>query len=200
MSQALSVAKKLVRLSLSGIEPDPLTNLRLQKLLYYAQAWSLIVRASELFPDDLEAWRHGPVVPTVYRALPDCQGANQIAPDAFSEVPDLEEEEAEFVERVWEAYNEFSALRLSRMTHDEMPWRKAWGNRPLDSTGNDPISMSDLEEFFAAQTMPAPLAAYQHQCRRKEEEALQELAGMPPLDVPLLTAASRSFTPSVKRP
>ena len=57
MFRVLSVAKELVRLSFAGDEKDPLTNLRLQKLLYYAQAWSLVLRESELFPEEIEAWR-----------------------------------------------------------------------------------------------------------------------------------------------
>lgn len=196
MSQVFSVAKEFVRLSLSGDETDPLTNLRLQKLLYYAQAWSLVVRESELFSDDLEAWRHGPVVPAVYRALPDDQGANHIHPEAFASFPDLQDEEAEFVRRVWEAYNPYSALQLFKMTHEETPWRKAWEDRPRDGAGNHPISVLDLEDFFARQTMPAPLAAYAHQRRKREEEAERLLAELPPLDSDRLMAAAKSFSSS----
>lgn len=200
MSHASAVAKEFVRLSLSGEEPDPLTNLRLQKLLYYAQAWSLVVRESELFPDDLQAWRYGPVVPTVYRAFPDGKGANQLAADALAAAPDLHDEEVDFVRCVWDSYNEFSAIRLARMTHDETPWRKAWGNRSPEGTGNDPISMDDLQEFFGRQVMPAPLAAYAHAHRRRREQAELTLAEMPPLDDGLLASATRCFSPSVKRP
>jgi len=180
VSQVFSVAKELVKLSLSGDEKDPLTNLQLQKLLYYAQAWSLVLRESELFSDEIEAWRHGPVVPAVYHSLPDGQGANQIHTDAFADAPDLRAEEADFVRRVWEAYNPYSALQLSKMTHEEAPWIKAWGGRPKDGAGNDPISVDDLEDFFGRETVPAPLAAYRHELRRREAEAKRALAEMPP--------------------
>src|SRR5258708_40323860 len=89
MFRALSVAKELVRLSFAGDEKDPLTNLRLQKLLYYAQAWSLVLRESELFPEEIQAWRWGPVVPAVYDKLPDGQGGSQIPPDRICDGPDL---------------------------------------------------------------------------------------------------------------
>jgi uncharacterized phage-associated protein len=196
VSQVLSVGKELVKLSLSGDERDPLTNLRLQKLLYYAQAWSLVIRESELFSDELEAWRHGPVVATVYQKLPDRQRGDPMPADAFAHAPDLPGQEAEFVRSVWEAYNQYSALQLSRMTHQEMPWRKAWGDRPPDATGNAPISVIDLEDFFATQTMPAPLAAYGHVLRKREEEAERKLAELAPLDVGRLTAAAKSVTRS----
>ncbi len=196
MSQALSVAKELVRLSLSGDEKDPLTNLRLQKLLYYSQAWSLVLRESELFSDELEAWGYGPVVPTVYHHLPDGPAADPVPVETFAGAPDLEGEEAEFVRSVWEAYNPYSALQLSRMTHEEMPWRKAWGGRPPDETGSAPISVIDLEDFFARQAVPAPLAAYGHALRKREEEAERKLAELPPLDADRLTAAAKSVTRS----
>ncbi len=65
MSTALSVARELVRLSFENAEPDPLTGPRLQKLLYYAQAWSLAARGCCLFPEPIQARRGGPVVRAV---------------------------------------------------------------------------------------------------------------------------------------
>jgi len=186
---ALSVAKEFVRLSLSGEEADPLSRLRLEKLLYYAQAWSLVIRQSELFADDVEAWRLGPVVPAVNDLLPDVS----ICDDEFSDAPDLGGDEADFVGPVWDAYKRHSATRLAEMTSEESPWRDAWAN----GEGKEPISVIELEEYFAKQEMPAPLAAYAHERRRREEEAIRILADVPPLDVGRLTSASKSFTPSV---
>ncbi len=200
MFRALSVAKELVRLSLTGDEKDPLTNLRLQKLLYYAQAWSLVLRESELFPEEIQAWRWGPVVPAVYNNLPDGQGANQLPPAMFVDAPDLPPEDAELVRSVWEAYNQYSALQLSRMTHKETPWVRAWGDRPTDGTesGNDPIEVDDLEDYFGKQAVPAPLAAFHYELRKREEAAARQLADFPPLDPSRLRAASKSYTPAAK--
>src|SRR5258708_5344369 len=152
MFRVLSVAKELVRLSFAGDEKDHLTNLRLQKLLYYAQAWSLVLRESELFPEEIEAGRWGPVVPVVYSTLPDGQGANQIPANMFADAPDLPREEAELVRSVWEAYNQYSALQLSRLAQEETPWVQAW-ERPSEGTasGNNPIKVDDLEDYFGKQ-------------------------------------------------
>jgi uncharacterized phage-associated protein len=200
MLRALAVAKELVKLSLSGEEKDPLTNLRLQKLLYYAQAWSLVLRESELFPEEIEAWRWGPVVPTVYNELPDGQGASQIPADMFVDAPDLPPEDVELVRSVWEAYDQYSALQLSRMTHQEAPWLRAWGDRPTDGTGtgNDPIKVDDLEDYFGKQSVPAPLAAFHYELRKREEEAEKKLAEFPRLDTSRLRTASKSYTPAAK--
>jgi uncharacterized phage-associated protein len=113
MFRALSVAKVLIRLLFTVDEKDPLTNLCLQKLLYYAQAWSLVLRESELFPEEIEAWRWGPVVPAVYNKVPDGLGACPIPPGTFVDAPDLPPEDAELMRSVWEAYNQYSALKLA---------------------------------------------------------------------------------------
>ena len=196
MPHVLSVAKELVKLALSGDEIDPLTNLRLQKLLYYAQAWSLVIRESELFSDELEAWRHGPVVPAAYHALSDGPDAEPIRAEALAGAADLRGEEAGFVRRLWEAYSPYSALQLSKMVREEAPWLKAWGNRPKDGGESHPISVIDLEDYFGGQTIPAPLAIHSHELRKRGEEAERRLAELAPLDVARLTAAAKSFTPS----
>jgi uncharacterized phage-associated protein len=201
MSFAMSVAKELVKLSFAGDEKDPLTDLRLQKLLYYAQAWSLVIRESELFPEDIQAWRWGPVVPDVYRALPDGLCASPITLDMVSHVPDLPAEDARFVQSVWEAYNQHSATQLSRMTHAERPYMRSWGDRPTDGTGtgDEPIPVDELEDYFGSQTVPAPLAAYQHELRKREEEAARKLAQIGPVNVAVLAAASASYTPLARK-
>jgi uncharacterized phage-associated protein len=194
------VARELVRLSLAGEEKDPLTNLRLQKLLYYAQAWSLVLRKSELFPEEIEAWCWGPVLPEVYRALPNDQGASPILPTMFADAPELPQEDAELVRSVWEAYDQYSARQLSRMTHMETPWVKAWGNRPTDGTGfgTNPIEVDALEDYFGKQAVPASLAAYSYELRKREEEAESKLAEFPRLDPNHLRATSKSYTPAAK--
>lgn len=197
MPNAKSVAKELVRLSLEGDDPDPLTNKRLQKLLYYAQAWSLVVRESELFPEDIQAWRWGPVVPDVYHSLPG-QGANIIQGDAFADSPDLSADEAEFVSRVWEAYKPYSASELSRRTHEETPYKKAWGDRPVDGIGNEPISLDEMEAFFAAQTMPGQVHQYEHRLRLEEQAACREIAEFPMFDPSRLAAAASFRSASVR--
>ena len=199
MALVFSLAKEFVKLSLSGEERILLTNLHLQKLLYYAQAWSLVIRESELFTEEIQAWRHGPVVPVVYGSLPDCQGVNAIQPDSFADAPDLDAEDAAFVKSVWEAYIQYSAIELSRMTHRETPWIQAWKERPGDASGCDPIQVEDLEEFFGNQGMPPSLAAFSHSLRKKEEEASRKLLQIPPLDFAELKTAANSHTPAAQR-
>src|SRR3954453_20335869 len=105
MSSAKSVAKELVRLSLEGPLPDPLTFYRLQCLAYYAQAWSLVLRDSELFPDDLEAFDEGPVVPAIFEARGEGPVWQVARPESFAQEPALDDaDEALFLAHLWTAY------------------------------------------------------------------------------------------------
>jgi len=147
MAKALDVANFLVRLAAAEDEPDYLTHLRLQKLLYYAQGWSLALRDMPMFSERIEAWVHGPVVPDVYRSLAG-SGSDVILADRFPEPPDLTDEEADFIESVWTAYKDFSAVRLRAMTHAEAPWKAARGNRPSEAACQNEITHEAMKAFF----------------------------------------------------
>jgi uncharacterized phage-associated protein len=134
MANAKEVARLLVHLAANESEPDYLTNLRLQKLLYYAQAWSLVMRKKPIFSQSIEAWVHGPVVREVYAQYAD-NGDRVISPDGIDATKiKLTPEERSFVGSVWESYKGYSASKLREMTHQEEPWINARnGYGPADS-------------------------------------------------------------------
>ncbi len=104
------------------------SNLKLQKLLYYAQGHRLGTTGYPLFSDSIEAWAQGPVVAEVYRTYEDF-GKSPIDPDAalgddfdwdeFAEVSDL-------LGDVWDRYGSLAAWALRERTHREAPWRDAF--------------------------------------------------------------------------
>jgi uncharacterized phage-associated protein len=124
---------------------DPLTNLKLQKLLYYAQGWYLALYDKPLFPDRIEAWPHGPVVPPVYGRFKrwrwDAIG-DEIGP------PDLPEDVRAHLEEVIRVFGGFTAFALEQMTHQEDPWKDARGDIPLDAPSNAVIQHDSLARFF----------------------------------------------------
>ena len=181
MATALSVARELVKLSASGPEPDPLTGLRLQKLLYYAQGWSLSIQGANLFAEPIQARRTGPAIRAVQGALP--RGAEMASKKAFADAPPLKKEEAAFVNAVWEAYRPFSAGRLAEMMQAEVPWRDA------DSEKIDDRALAD---WFDRQMVPAPLLAHRERRERMRQQAREELAAMPPLNLGAFAAAARA--------
>jgi uncharacterized phage-associated protein len=196
MSSAKSIVKELVRLSMSGPVPDPLTYHRLQTLLYYAQAWSLVLRDSELFPDEIECLEEGPAVAAVVGTRgdgPDCQ---VVRPTAFDPEPNLDDEdEALFLRYLWAAYGFLSPTGLWASIQNEAPFLKA--KQARDIGGEVLIGMNELAESFRGQTgMPAPLDVYGRLRREREKEAEVAIQNSPPLDVEAIWKGSRSVTPS----
>jgi uncharacterized phage-associated protein len=131
-------------ISLSHEKQSPVSNLKLQKLLYYSQAWHLALYRDPLFDEDTEAWVHGPVVPAVFRYYRDCRW-NSI-PDArihnaYSFRPHLEE--------VWKAYGSFNAYDLERLTHSEDPWKIARTGLAPDASSNNIISKQSMLEYYS---------------------------------------------------
>jgi uncharacterized phage-associated protein len=150
MSNASEVAGYLTYLAQSGEEPDPLTNLRLQKLLYYVQGWSLALRSQAMFPDRIEAWAHGPVVPSVYHDMKKFKDGPFVVETDPPPDFQLSAEEVSFIAEVWETYKDYSALKLREMTHRETPWQNARsGYAPLENCCVE-ITIEAMREFFTA--------------------------------------------------
>ncbi|MCI0681369.1 MAG: DUF4065 domain-containing protein [Gemmataceae bacterium] len=144
MARALDVAYFLIQLADSAEEPDHLTHLRLHKLLYYVQGWSLALRGRPMFPDAIEAWAHGPVVPSVYKHF---EKSKRFVNG--QQTPSLNDDEREFIQDVWETYKDYSALKLRDMIRRESPWKQArHGFGPAEFGGVE-ISKEALREHFS---------------------------------------------------
>jgi len=124
-----------------------LTNKKLQKLLYYAQAWYLVHKNKKLFTEDIEAWIHGPAIPQVYSKFKKF-AYNNIQKDVNEkELSSLTKEEREILDAVWEVYGKYDADYLELLTHNEEPWIKTRnGVAPYESSGSiiDPQLMKDF--------------------------------------------------------
>ncbi|WP_013322367.1 Panacea domain-containing protein [Gloeothece verrucosa] len=123
-----------------------LTNLKLQKLVYYAQAWHLAIHGSPLFEEDFEAWVHGPVIPELYQKYKQYKW-NPISEDV--DKPVLSEELEEFLEEVIDVYFSYDAYELERMTHCEAPWIEARGAIPIDEPSNAIITKESMKTYYA---------------------------------------------------
>jgi uncharacterized phage-associated protein len=146
-AKAIDVAQYLIYLAASEPEPESLTHMRLQKLLYYVQGWSLALRNRPMFPERIEAWAHGPVVPNLYPRFADF-GDKPISPEDMLVSGRLSQRDREFIESVWEAYKAYSSSSLRAMTHDESPWRDARGKcGPADRCTNE-ITPAAMRKFF----------------------------------------------------
>lgn len=107
-------------------EREGITNLKLQKILYFAQAYYLAKLGHPLFKDPIEAWRYGPVVPNVYRAY------RKHKNDAiFSEedVVTLSEDDKSELKKIWDSFGAYSASRLVDIAHAHEPWKTAYQSK-----------------------------------------------------------------------
>jgi uncharacterized phage-associated protein len=102
---------------------DNITNLKLQKLLYYAQGFHVAMHGGEtLFPEAVVAWNHGPVVRPVWSRYKHL-GSSAIARPTSYQADAYAPEVSELLDAVYATYGQFTATRLRQMTHEESPWK-----------------------------------------------------------------------------
>lgn len=121
---------------------DCISNLKLQKLCYYAQGFYLAMNGERLFNETLQAWQHGPVVPVLYRKYKN-YGSNCLMPDSDFHIDSLPEDIRSFLDEIYAEYGQYSAWRLREMTHVEEPWLSSY-NKHKD----DEIPDETMKEFF----------------------------------------------------
>lgn len=142
--QASDVAKFF--LSRVDAEENDISNLKLQKLCYYAQGLVSSMRGNALFSDALHAWDHGPVVESLYHEYK--ENKNQPIPvvENFEVSKIFDAADAKALEDIHSYYGQFSAWRLRSMTHEERPWQDAYN----ESQGSE-IKIQSLIDFFRPQ-------------------------------------------------
>ena len=141
MVNAKQVASFFIEKSSRLNENNDLTNLKLQKMLYFAQVEYLREHGETLFDDPIEAWQYGPVVPTVYDWLKFC-GAYQISKfDVKTSTDELNEDVIDFLERVWGKYSRYSAFGLVDKTHEP---GSVWSNVYNNGKGNRNVISIDM--------------------------------------------------------
>lgn len=123
----------------------PESPMKLQKLLYYAQAWHLAEYDEPLFEARIEAWRRGPVIPEVYFRH---QGQTEVCAWEEGDPRCLTERERSVVGSVVERYGHFSRHELSDMAHAEEPWRAARGDLPASEPSSTPLSYEVMARYF----------------------------------------------------
>lgn len=123
-----------------------ISNLKLQKLVYYAQAWHLAIQHQPLFQEDFEAWIHGPVIPELYQKYKSF-GWKPIVEEVK---PQLPSKIVQFLEEVAVEYFCCDAYELEQMTHIEKPWNLARGDLPLDAPSQEIIKKEWIEEYYGA--------------------------------------------------
>lgn len=156
--KAIDVAKYLIAKSDSA--GDPITNKKLQKLLYYVKAWGLVYFKDGVIDEPFEAWVHGPVCPVIYQQFKQF-GYNPVSIEYNGEDPDSfvrkfwkehesEKDKIELIDAVFRKYEGFTSFQLEMLSHQSKPWIEAReGLSPIEN-GNKVISDSSMKEYYSS--------------------------------------------------
>lgn len=123
-----------------------LSTMKLQKLCYYAQAWSLVWDDEPLFDEEFEAWANGPVCRDLFMHTQGKFGVS--ADDEPGNIDNLTENQKDTIDKVLEYYGKHDAQWLSQLTHMEDPWNKARVDVPAGAGCQNIITKESMAEYY----------------------------------------------------
>lgn len=151
---AIDVANYIVNYCIDN--NDPVSNLKLQKVLYYVQAASLVEHDDIMFRDDICAWKYGPVVESVYhnfkwfvdKAIDEkVTGKYDFFEneddDSYNPEEIIMESDRNLIQKVITSYKSYSALSMVKKTHNEAPWKNAYANN------EEYIKVTEIKKFYS---------------------------------------------------
>jgi len=154
MENPLAIANFFIKKSLeTGI---PVTNMKLVKLVYIAHGWYLGLTGQPLIGEGAEAWKYGPVIPSIYYSF-NTYGGNPINQIAYTITPSGQTSNYplsdpslnEFLDKVWDVYSGYSAIELSAFTHQEnTPWNETWNKGGGSSTNGVVIPNEAIKSHY----------------------------------------------------
>jgi uncharacterized phage-associated protein len=130
---------------------DSITPLKLQKLLYYCQAWHYTIFNEPLFKDSIEAWTHGPVVPSQFKRFAHLRMCDNIlATPIHIEKVNLEKDTEELLNEVINMYGQHTAYYLEQLTHTERPWKETRGDLDYSAASSKVITLELMKEYYSS--------------------------------------------------
>jgi uncharacterized phage-associated protein len=144
MTSADAVADYLI--ALAHQRGESVNNLKLQKLLYYAQAWHLALHDEPLFPEKFQAWMSGPVIPDMYWRFKRF-GISDI-PVPAQPAASLPESTTRFLDELADEYMPLDEYDLSSMTYREAPWMTAHRGLDIADPCNVELDEAEMRTYF----------------------------------------------------
>lgn len=146
MINPLSAAEYFIVRAYEDKTDADMTNMKLQKLLYYAQSLHLALYDEPLFEEDIQAWRYGPVCPSAYDYY--CNYASKQLPiPTYETLSSTSLAIKKLLEEVWRNFGMHSAYSLRDMTHEEIPWKIARGDLPREASSQEPLSLIEMKKL-----------------------------------------------------
>ena len=120
---------------------------KLQKLVYYSQAWHLVWHDTPLFRERIEAWANGPVAPTLYSLH---RGQFSVKKWRKGDSANLSKGQEATIDRILNSYGELSGQQLSVLTHSEGPWRDARAGLAPTERSTNQITLESMAYHYGA--------------------------------------------------
>lgn len=141
-------------IALSNETGSLITNLKLQKLVYYADAWHLANYKEPLIKEDFQAWIHGPAIPSLYGEYKTFSWQPIVRTDLKSEnliaiKEQLSSKIVELLDQVCDSYFGLTAYELERLTHNEDPWKKTREGLADDEPSDRIISKDLIRNYYS---------------------------------------------------
>jgi uncharacterized phage-associated protein len=139
-----------------GLHGDGITNLRLQKLMYYVQSWYIALNDDKpIFQEDFQAWIHGPVLPSQYHRFKE-YGPSFIPVPAIPgskdesgvDLPKIDSDISAHMEEVMEVYGTMTTWDLERLSHLEDPWIESRGGISMDDICRTTIAKKSIGSYY----------------------------------------------------
>ncbi|RZK13192.1 MAG: DUF4065 domain-containing protein [Flavobacterium sp.] len=138
---------------LNADENNPITHLKLQKLLYYTQAWHMAFYNTKLFDGQFQAWIHGPVNREIYNRFKDTKYLySHITNEDIKNISisdSLNNEAIIHIDSILEAYDKYSGIELEIMTHNEEPWIAARKGYSSNQRCETEIDETLMQSYYA---------------------------------------------------
>lgn len=124
-----------------------MTTMKLEKLVYYCQAWSLAWDGVPLFDEDFQAWANGPVCPELFMKH---KGRFVVDESLLADVPDCDftQDAIETMDSVLKYYGDKEPHWLSELTHKEAPWREARAGVPNGESCSNIITKDSMQQYY----------------------------------------------------
>ncbi len=124
------------------------SNKKLQKLVYYAQAWVSVFSGDKLFDDPIEAWVHGPAVRSLYGQFKEF-GFNPIVLTLIPKENFDFGSNQETLDRIWRVYGKYDSNYLEMLTHNEEPWIEARNGLEIHENTSNEIPLETMRSYYA---------------------------------------------------
>lgn len=129
----------------ASADEDVLTQLKLQKLLYYAQAWHMVFLGRPIIDEQFQAWAHGPVLRSIWGRFPHGLNPTMTQVQCNGTLPN---DSIEVLNSVWSAYGFLNAKALEELTHQEDPWIEARAGCEPEERSENIINLETMRRFY----------------------------------------------------